>query len=234
MDNPSKLDKPPTVENWARMQYPSNQETTLSMFRFLKGRPIWSYEGARRAIRYRIEDRIDRKMALKGVANFGSKVGRPYNAEVIEAFFEYEAKNTIEGIPYFSDFSGSFPLSRIARIPVRPLTVVSAPTGPMPIFLCPWSKISLDYYQCQLFMTVVEEAIFTLVGFESSEAKFLFFPKRECKDGKVRRRPVVWHRGDFPLLSKHELEDQVKIFRESSVEAAAMYNDWLASKNDDD
>ncbi|MHA3980409.1 hypothetical protein ACW9UR_22280 [Halovulum sp. GXIMD14794] len=224
-----KIDRPPTAENWTRMNYPEVDKTTRAIFRAAKGLPTWNYNVSRVAAKSRIEHRIDLPTALTMVERYKNKIGRPFNKEVVEAFFDYEAGEPIDGLPAFDDLVEAFPLRRGISIPIKPLTVVREGKHFVPLFLCPWSTVNLDRFQASLLMTVLEKSLFTLTDFEDSEGKILFFPKVACGTGVRVRRPMVWRRGQFPLLSDNELADQVRVFMESRDAARILYQDYLAA-----
>ena len=230
MTNMAKVDKPPTAENWARMQHPDVNRTAKAIFNFLKGAPSWNYNPARSGAKYRIEDRITREMVLEVVRRSKNKIGRPFNIELIEAFLRYEESSPIDGVLAFDNFSEWFPLNRSVRIPVKPLTVIKENGAFSPIFLCPWSKVSFDHYQARLLMSILEEAIFRHSDFDDGIGKVLFFPKVAGEGGVQTRKPMVWTRGQFELLSRSEMNDQVSIFFESKKKAGLLYQDYLNSK----
>ncbi|MBB1498497.1 hypothetical protein [Paracoccus sp. MC1862] len=222
MDKLAKLNRPPAAENWARLQHPSVGETTKKLYCFMKGSPTWNYLPARNASLYHIEDRISRATALEVVERSGSRLGRPYNIELINAFFDHAEKSPFDGVPAFKGFSQFFPLGRNVGIPVRPLAVVRRNGRFSPIFLCPWSSEGLSQYQKSLYMTILEKAIFTLTDFDDAEGQVLLFPKCSVQGGVKKRTPVVWRRGEVPLLSDKDFLDQIKIFFEGQKMAAKL------------
>ena len=232
MINFSKLDRPPAAENWVRMQHRGVDKTALKMFNFLRGGPIWNYNSSKVAVKSRIEHRIDLSTAQKIVTRSGSKLGRPYNLDVVNAFFDYEKENPIDGVQAFDDMYERFPLSRQVSIPIKPLTVVREGKSFVPYFLCPWSSVNLTDYQARLLFTIVEKSIFTLTDFEDSDGKFLFFPKVKNQFGHEERKPMVWSRGQFPLLSDKELAEQIKIYFGAKPIAKNLYIEFLKRKEE--
>lgn len=225
-----KLDRPIAAENWARLQTPDVSHTARKMYNFLRGGAAWSYDPSRKVVRYQVEDRIDRETGLRIVRSAGSKLGRPYNEELVTAFFDWIEKNPIDGVPAFANFVEWFPLRRGTAIPIRPVAVVRESGRFDPIMLCPWTAESLDPFQRSLFMTILERSLFSLTDFEDSAGQILFFPKVRQDDGKLVRVSRVWRRGDYPLLSDTELQDQVRIYFESREIARAMYRDFLGRR----
>jgi hypothetical protein len=226
----SKIDRPPAAENWVRMQHPNVDQTTRAVFNFLRGSPTFNYSVGKSAARAKIEDQIPRKMAEEMVLRSKGDVSRKFNLELIRAFLDYEELNPIDGVKAFDEYSENFMLSRSIWIPVRPLTVIREAGSFTPIFLCPWSRVSLDTYQASLLMTILEDVVFSHTDFEDSEGKILFFPKVPGEFGTMFRKPMIWKRGQFPLLSKSDLTDQIRIFLESKNLATVLYQDYLNKK----
>lgn len=227
----NKIDRPPAVENWSRFQQPSVEKTAKRLFAFLRGGPRWGYQVGKSVVRFNLEDGIDREQGLKIVERSGNKLGRVYNRELVDAYFDYMEENPIEGIPAFSDFKTVFPISRGVSIDIKPIAVVRDSGRFSPIFLCPWSSIGLDSFQSRILMTVLEQSVFRLSDFEDSNGKVLFFPKVEVEKGVFIRRPVIWSRGDKKLLTDKELNEQIKIFCESKVLAVNLYAEYLQRKS---
>lgn len=225
-----KLDNPPAAENWTRMQDPSVDCTTKNLFGFLKGRPQFTYEAFRRTSKYRIEDRISLEAALRINAGFGSHLGKTHNEEAIRAFFEFESKHPIEGLPVFDGVLEHYPLSRDSRIPVKPLAVIREDSRFVPIFVIPWARWAFDDFQSSLYMTILERSIFTLTDFEDSNAKILFVPKIGL-DKNAKRSAILWERGEVPLLSNSDFADQIRVYNEGRVKALKLYESY---KKDND
>lgn len=232
MGSMNKIDRPPTVENWSRFQQPDINSTARKIFSFLKGGPRWGYQPSRKVVQYHFEDGIDRETGHKVIAQAGSPLGRFYNSELVDSFFDHVEAHPIKGIAAFSEFSTAFPISREIAIPVKRIAVVRDEGKFCPIFLCPWSSIGFDKFQSSLFMTVLESSVFTLTDFQDANGKVLFFPKQEVSKGVFKRKAVVWSRGDKQLLSKGELEEQIQIFAKSKDLARVWYADFLKRKND--
>lgn len=217
-----KLERPPSAENWSRMQAPCVQMTTRLLYSFAKGGIVWNYNPARNATRYHIEDGIDRATGIRVASLKGNRLGRPYNIELMEAFFDYAEKYPFDGVPAFKGFVERDPLGRGVFIPIRPLAVVRHAGVFEPVFLCPWSSEGLTLYQKRLFMTVLERSIFRLTDFEDAGGRVLLFPKRKSEDGTWSRVSEVWKRGDFQPLCDKEYDEQIRIFFESKKKVAEM------------
>ncbi len=222
-----KIDRPPSAENWSRMQHPDVTKTARSIFTFVKGGPVWNYLPSRKATKFHIEDGIDRAMAVKIASRHGSALGRSFNVELVHAFFDFVEQNPIPGVRAFDELVEWFPLRRGVAIPIKPLAVVRQDGQFTPIMLCPWSNIAFNEYQASLFMTVLEKALFTLTDFQDSQGLVLFFPTCEVSPRVWQRKPTIWRRGDVPLLNDADLNDQIRIFFESRELARVWYQDFL-------
>lgn len=225
-----KIDRPPAAENWTRMQSPDVDRTAKNIFNFFRGQPLWGYQTGRKVAQCHIEDGIDRATGLKMVERFGSSLGRPFNRELVLAFFDYVEENPFDGVKAFDGVVEYFPLRRSSFIPIKPLTVIRQDGHFTPVFLCPWSNVNFDSFQRSLLMTVLERSLFTLTDFEDSPGKILFFPKRKQKGEPEVRKPMIWSRGQFPLLSDKDLSEQVKIFFEGKEKARLLYQEHLKRK----
>lgn len=226
MINVKKLERPPAVENWSRMQYRDVQRTAKKLFSFVRGGPIWNYNVCRDCARFYVEDGIERSVANQIVSMKGSSLGRPYNKQAVDALFDYLEKNPIEGVRAFDQMVEWFPLGPGVVVPIRPLTVVRQQGYFSPIFLNPWAEIAFDDYQASLYMTVLEKSIFRLTDFENSPGQIIFLPKHQKMEGGPNRKAVVWNRGEFPLLSDSELNDQIRIFTEGKAIATRMVREF--------
>jgi hypothetical protein len=74
-------------------------------------------------------------------------------------------------------------------------------------------------------MTILDDAIFSLTDFQSSDAEIVFLPEI---DGA--RVPEIWHRGDYELLSAIELRNQVEVFLSARDAAYPVISDWLRTR----
>jgi hypothetical protein len=79
-------------------------------------------------------------------------------------------------------------------------------------------------------MTILEQSVFRLTDFEDSPGRIIFLPKIEVSAGEWIRRPVIWKRGQFPLLTDRELNEQLRVFSESKELARVLLQDWLDRK----
>jgi hypothetical protein len=212
------------------MQHSEVLPTAKGLFSFLKGGITWNYRGSRLAAKYYIEDGISREVGVKIASKTGNPLGWKYNVEVAEAFFDLVEKYPIEGLRSFDNLLERFPVGPRVWVPIKPLAVTREAGYFIPTFLVPWSSIAFAPYQASLFMTVLEKSLFRLTDFENSPGRIIFLPKTEVGPGEFVRRPVVWERGKFPLLTDKELNDQIRVFAESREIARVWYTDYLSKR----
>lgn len=227
-----RIDTPPAAEHWSRMQHPDVVRTARKIFAFLRGSVAWNYAPTRKVVKYHIEDGISREVGLKIVRENGSPIGRKYNEETVEAFFDLVEREPIVGLRSFAGLEERFPIApaRRAYVPVKPSAVIRQGGFFVPIFFNPWSDIAFDEYQASLYMTVLEKSLFRLTDFEDSPGSIIFVPKVEEESGIWRRSPVIWSRGQFPLLSDNDLNEQIRIFSESKEVARVWYQEYIDTR----
>lgn len=226
----SKLDRPPSAVNWARFVHESRPKTTKSIVSFVTGIPQVVYSAGYTAIRDRLNLAIKEEMVIGAAARAAPK-SRAQNVELVQAFLNYEAERNYPLATNIEFDRQWFPISRELGVPVAPLTILRENGQFLPIFVCGWSDLALTPAQCRLLMTVIEDAFLSLTDFQSSPAEFLFFPRVKHGELKGERRPVVWKRGEFDLLSQAQLEEQVETYLASRDDARAVI---LAKKAEDD
>lgn len=225
-----KIDRPPAAEHWSRMQHPDVDRTAKKIFAFLRGGITWNYTPSRLVAKYYIEDGISRSTGLKLINERGNRNGRSYNLEVVNSFFDMVEETPIVGLRSFSELVEWFPIGPRIAVPIKPLSVTREEGCFVPNFFNPWSTIAFDSYQASLYMTILEKSLFRLTDFENSPGRIIFLPRQQVGPSEWRRRPVVWERGQFPLLTDKDLNEQVRIFVKSRDLAKVLYSDYLARK----
>jgi hypothetical protein len=206
-----KLDRPPYAHNWVRYNYPELEKTTNELVAFALGRPQITYAAGAPIVRDRIALKLDRETALKAAASKGHKKSRPYVIEYVNAFYDYDEVRYFSGRPSYDEYVAPFQISREVRIPVKPLIVIAERGILEPVFSVGWATMPLIRFQRRLLMTVFEDAVFSLTDFQNSKGEFICFPKAKRSNSDARTSEV-WRRGDYDLLSKSELKEQVEIY----------------------
>lgn len=147
------------------------------------------------------------------------------NIEFLDSFCDYADRRGYQATAAYSDFAAWFQLGRDLSVPVKP-TLVAREHGQLkPIFVFGWKSVPLNIFQRRLLMTILDDAIFSLTDFQTSDAEIVFLPE---VDGI--RSPEIWHRGDYELLSATELRNQVEQFLSARDAAYPIIADWLRAR----
>lgn len=205
-----KLDRPPSGHNWVRLVHDDPVRTAKAILAFLLGIPPFTYLGAYRAAKDKIEWSISDEAAIRVALAKCSPIGRPHNEALIQAFLRfargrnYATQNPIGYEP------GAFRVAKGIVVPVSPLSIIRENKKFVPIFMCGWSTLPLTLMQRRLLMTVYEDSFLSLTDYQQSPAEMLFFPRIDASTKE--RESEVWHRGDYDLLSQRELNESVEVF----------------------
>jgi hypothetical protein len=206
-----KIDRPPYVHNWARYNFPDELKTTKAIVQFIENAPRITYAAGSAIIRDRITLKLDRETALTAALTKGHEKSRPFVREFVEAFYDHDEARQYSGLPAYDQFVEPFRASKSIKIPVKPLIVIAEDGMLKPIFVVGWATMPLNKFQRRLLMTIIEDAVFSLTDFQKSKGEFVSFPRAEGTNSG-ERTPEVWERGDFDLLNKAELKDQIDLY----------------------
>jgi hypothetical protein len=220
-----KLDRIPAAPNFVRYNFEDLTKTLKAYVQFAKGMPTVTYVPGITLIKDLVLGLIDIEQARQAVRRLKASPSRKANIEFVDAFCEYASTRQYQATPAYSDFSAYFQIGRDLYVPVKP-TLVAREAGQLkPVFVFGWKSVPLNDFQRRLLMTILDDAIFSLTDFQSSDAEIVFLPEI---DGT--RRPEVWHRGDYDLLSPVELRNQIEIFLSARESAYPIIADWLRTK----
>ncbi|MGQ7830612.1 hypothetical protein [Altererythrobacter sp. Z27] len=220
-----KLDSIPAAPNFVRYNFDDLRKTLKAYVAFAKGMPTVSYSEGIKIIRDLVLGWSNADNAKRAARRLKNSPSRKAVIEFVDAFCIYAEHRRYEGVPAFSDFTTNFAIGRELFVPVRP-TLVSREDGEFrPTFVFGWKSVPLDDFQRRLLMTILEDAIFSLTDFQSSDAEIVFLPE---VDGV--RVPEVWHRGDYDLLSEVQLRNQMELFLSAREQAYPIIDNWLRSK----
>lgn len=220
-----KLDRIPAAPNFVRYNFEELQRTLKAYVAFAKGMPTISYVEGLKIIKDLVLGLIDAAQAVKAVERLRESPSREALIEFVQAFCGYAETRQYVATPAYAEFATSFPIARDLFIPVKP-TLVAREEGQLkPIFVFGWKSVPLTLFQRRLLMTILEDAIFSLTDFESSDAEIVFLPE---VDGV--RSAEVWHRGDYELLSQLELKNQIELFLTARAMAYPLIAEWLMAK----
>ncbi|MDB5679630.1 hypothetical protein [Sphingomonas bacterium] len=220
-----KLDRIPGAPNFVRYNFEELIKTTKAYVQFAKGMPTVSYAAGITLVKDLVLGIIDAEQARKAAQRLKESPSKKAVIEFVKAFCLYAESRQYRATPSYSDFSAFFPIGRDLFIPVKP-TLVAREDGQLkPVFAFGWKSVPLTTYQRRLLMTILEDAIFSLTDFESSDAEIVFLPEVNGV-----RTPEVWHRGDYELLSPVELRNQLEVFLSAREAAYPIIADWLKTK----
>lgn len=220
-----KLDRIPAAPNFVRYNFEELQRTLKAYMAFAKGMPTISYVEGLKLVKDLVLGLIDAAQASKAARLLRESPSKQALIDFVDAFCGYAETRRYVATPAYSEFATSFPIARELFIPVKP-TLVAREGGQLkPIFVFGWKSVPLTLFQRRLLMTILEDAIFSLTDFESSDAEIVFLPEI---DGT--RTAEVWHRGDYDLLSQNELKDQIELFLTARSMAYPLIAEWLMAK----
>src|SRR4051812_5755579 len=96
-----KIDQPPSVHNWVRYIHPDVLKTAKAIVAFAIGAPQITYSAGMPIVRDRITFKLDRETAIKAANNRGHKKSRPYVAQFVNAFIDYDEVRNYSGLPSY-------------------------------------------------------------------------------------------------------------------------------------
>lgn len=220
-----KLDRIPAAPNFVRYNFDDLRKTLKAYVAFAKGMPTISYVEGIKIISDLVLGWTGPEQARIAARKLKDSPSKAAIIEFVDAFCLFAKERSYEGVPAFSDFSTTFAIGRELFLPVKP-TLVSREGGQFrPTFVFGWKSVPLDDFQRRLLMTILEDAIFSLTDFQSSDAEIVFLPEI---DGV--RTPEVWNRGDYELLSEAQLKNQMELFLSAREQAYPIIAEWLAAK----
>lgn len=220
-----RLDRIPAAPNFVRYNFEELLRTLKAYVQFAKGMPTVSYITGLMIIKDLVLGWIDIDQAKVAIRRSTNSPSKEANIAFVDAFCEFAEGRAYQATPAYSDFSTYFNIGRGLYVPVKP-TLIAREDGQLkPIFVFGWKSVPLDIFQRRLLMTILDDAIFSLTDFQSSDAEIVFLPEVEGK-----RAPEIWHRGDYDLLSGAELSNQMEIFLSAREAAYPIIAEWLRTK----
>ncbi|MES2020560.1 MAG: hypothetical protein V4460_04605 [Pseudomonadota bacterium] len=220
-----KLDRIPGAPNFVRYNFTELVKTLKAYVQFAKGMPTVSYAQGITLIKDLVLGLIDSEQAKKAARRIKDSPSKIAIIGFVDAFCIYAQDRNYLATPTYSEFSASFPIGRDLFIPVKPTLVAREGGHLKPVFVFGWKSVPLTIYQRRLLMTILEDAIFSLTDFEHSDAEIVFLPEVNGE-----RKPEVWYRGDYELLSYTEVRNQLEVFLSARESAYPIIADWLKTR----
>jgi len=220
-----KLDRIPGAPNFVRYNFEDPAKMLKAYVAFAKGMPTISYAAGMLLIKDLVLGISGPDQIRRAARRLKDSPSKAAVIDFVDAFCDYSSDRCYQATPTYSDLTAYFQIGRDLYAPVKP-TLVAREDGQLkPIFVLGWKSIPLTTFQRRLLMTILEDAIFSLTEFQSSDAEIVFLPEM---DGV--RVPEVWHRGDYNLLSQAEMTDQVELFLSARSAAYPIIADWIKTK----
>lgn len=219
----AKINRPPFAHNFVRLVGGDPITTARNIVTFASGIPPFNYSSAYAVIKDRIQLGISLENALSAVRMTGAMSGRIHNESLVRAFFAWDEERRYSAANIVEFERAWFRVSRNVLVPVAPLTVLREKGKFLPLFICGWGKLGFNSFQNRLYLTICNDAFLSLEDFRESAAEFLFFPQQACSSELLPvpniplRKPEVWRRDQFELLSSAELNDAIECFLEGMV-----------------
>lgn len=227
-----KVAHPPAPQNWVRLIVPGDLiHTAKNIANFALGVPEFNYVVGSKMCHDRVRNQLDLSTALKACAKYGAPAGREQNAKFVEAFYAFDEKRRYSDARYFDSYNGFFPTSREVKIPTKPTFTIIENKKQVPVVLCGWKTVPLDFTQRKIVSTVYESGLFSFGAYRHSPGEIVFFPEFETEHGCVRF-PEVWHRGEFGLLTANEIRDLLEFYALAQEEAIPIIRDKWAQKEE--
>lgn len=225
-----KVANPPAPQNWVRLIEPDDLwQTARKIAAFALGVPEFNYVVGTKMCHDKVKHDLDLSTALKACARYGAPAGREQNASFVKAFYAFDANRRYSEARYFDSYSGFFPTSREVKIPTKATFTIIENKKQVPVVLCGWKSVPLDFTQRKIVSTVYESGLFSYGPYRHSPAEIVFFPEFETDDG-FERFPEVWKRGEFGLLTSAEIRDLLEFYALAQEQAVPIIHEKWAQK----
>lgn len=221
-----KLDQPPAGHNFSRSNFQSLKRTTTALVNLAIGFPTVSYRWSIDAIQAQISDALTDLATQKLLDHNCPPSQIDHNLEFLLAFQSYNAERKFDGLPVFPEFRGMYLASSEVSVPISPTILLREDGKIKPLFIIPWARNPLNWYQRRLLSTMYEDAIYSLTDLQASDGEVLLFPRNGYGIRKVDR----WKRGEYPLLSKAEMVEQTERFERARLSARPMISAILEER----
>jgi hypothetical protein len=203
--------------------------TAKKIATFALGIPEFNYVVGSKMCHDRVRNKLVLETALKACARNGAPAGREQNASFVRAFYAYDGHRQYSEGRYFDSYNGFFPISRDVRMPTKPTFTVIENKQQIPVVLCGWKSVPLDFTQRRIVSTVYENGLFSYGAYRHSPGEIVFFPESETDEG-WQRFPEVWRRGEYGLLTTGEIKDLLELYALAQEAAIPIIKDRWEEK----
>ncbi len=226
----SRVRKPPSLQNWVRLNHRRRDETTRSIARFVLARPRHALASIYKLIADYITFGISKETVSKGLDGVSNPLVRKLGREILAVILPWLDKSGIKGIQVFHTFSVPFPIGRGIIVPVKPTFVFQHDRTLNLAFVIGWASMPFDGFQKQLFATIIHKAILTLEGFEGGDAYVVCAPR--IPGSRSERYVRSWKVSEIPLLSDEELREQFDRFGNALDDVVPIILEELAKRGE--
>lgn len=206
----SRVRKPPSLQNWVRLNHRRRDDTTRSIAKFVLARPRHALAKIYTLVADYITLGISKKDVETGLNQITNPLVRRLGREIIGVLLPWLDKKEIKGIQVFHNLNIPFPIGRGILVPVKPTFVFQHDRKLTPVFLIGWTSMAFTPFQKQLLATIIYRALLTLEGFEGSDAHIVCVPR--ISGSRTERTVRHWKVSDVTLLSDEQLRDQFDRF----------------------
>ena len=226
----AKVRKPPTLQNWARLNHRRRDETTRSIAKFVLGKPRHALAKVYSIIADYITFGISKSDVDRGLQKIANPLVRRLGREIIQVILPWLDKVELKGIEVFHNLFVPYPIGRGILVPVKPTFVFQHERKLIPVFVIGWASMPFDDFQKQLLGTIIRHAILTLEGFEGSDAHIVCVPR--IKGSRSERYIRHWKVSDLSPLSDEELREQFDRFGNALDDAVPIVLEELARRGE--
>lgn len=226
----AKVANPPAPQNWVRLIVPGDLvHTSKKIASFALGVPEFNYVVGTKMCHDLVRNQLELDTAIKACERYGAPAGREQNADFVRAFYAYNERRKYSDGRYFDSYNGFFPIARETKMPTKPAFTVIENKKQVPVVLCGWKSVPLDFGQRRIVSTVYESGLFSYGPYRHSPGEIVFFPECETEEG-LQRFPEVWRRGEFGLLTVGEIKDLLEFYALAHEAAIPLIRDKWAEK----
>ncbi len=226
----AKVRKPPTLQNWVRLNHRRRDETTRRIASFVLGKPRHALAKVYSIIADYVTFGVSKTDANQALQKITNPLVRRLGREIISVLLPWLDLAAIKGIQAFHNLSVPYPIGRGILVPVKPTFVFQHERKLIPVFVVGWASMPFDDFQKRLLGTIISQAILTLEGFEGSDAHIVCVPR--IKGSRSERYVRPWKVSDYPLLSEEELREQFDRFGNALDDAVPIVLDELARRGE--
>lgn len=226
----TKVRKPPSLQNWVRLNHRRRDDTVRSITAFVLGRPRHALVKIYGLVADYVTFGVSKSDILKGLQNVTNPLVRKLGREILGVLLPWLDNAEIKGIQVFHEFSVPFPIGRGILVPVKPTFVFQFEGKLVPVFVIGWASMPFTEFQKRLLGTIIRQAILTLEGFEDSDAHIVCVPRLKGSHSERWVRP--WKVSDLPPLSEEELREQFDRFGNALDDAVPVILEELARRGE--